>query len=122
VGWGGVPSSRLIGNDGRLQVQIDQTEARTLHLVHDIPLAIVVHERPVRPFWSQRWQGLWSDLSAVAAHAPRLRGYSDGLEPAARKFHVHVVPAVVQHVTALLETQTKARFVPPTCDELERDS
>jgi hypothetical protein len=95
-------------HDSRLGVQFDEAEARTLQLVYDVPLAVVVHEGTVSPFWSKRGQGLWADLSAVTAHASILRRHSDRVKATTRKFYVHVMPAVVQHVDTSESTEKKA--------------
>ena len=44
--------------------------------------------------------GLGLDLAAVTTHPPILSRHSGSLEAAPRKFDVHVVPAVVQHLDA----------------------
>jgi hypothetical protein len=47
------------GNNDRLRVQFDEAEAGTFRLIQYVPLAIVVHVRPVGSFWA-----------ALAAGAP----------------------------------------------------
>jgi hypothetical protein len=91
-------SGRFIVDDSRLGVQFDEAEARTLRLIHDVPLAVVVHEWPMASFGSLRWQGLRPDLAAVATDPAVQRRDINRAESAARKFHVHVVPAVVQQL------------------------